>query len=86
MESVVIERAQSAIFESIRHIRAKKKRPDSSNVIFEACENSGLNGSNDKTVFYSPVEGRAIQNQPMRDGMESYFIIKNIELDSCESF
>ena len=82
MESAVMERAPTAIFESIRDIRAKKKGSESSTVILEAC----LNGNDIKTVFDSLVESGAIQNQPTRDGKESYFIINNIDLDSCESF
>ena len=82
MESAVMERAQTAIFESICHIRAKKKRSESSTVILEACEKSCLNGNDIKTVFDSLVESGAIQNQPTRDGKESYFIINNIDLDS----
>ena len=57
MESAAVERAHSTIFDSIRHIRSKKKRPNSSNVIFEACEKSNLKYSNIKTAFNSLGEG-----------------------------
>ena len=63
----------------------KEKRPFSSNVVFKACEKSGLSGPDIKTVFHSLIEGGTAQNQLTRDGKESYFIINNVNLYNYES-
>ena len=76
----VIERAQTAIFDSSPH-SGKEKEHDSSNVHSRPAKRVVLIS---KQCFIHLLKAGKFKDQPTRDGKESYFIINNVDVYNCE--